>query len=248
MQTTTFKALLQDYARHARQSYAGLSTDDQELLCGDLNAAARWLWEETHSVALPDMLTSKTVTLATGGVIAAADVEDATFWSVWREDPRTVKPGTWMALMATGLGNGDVKVHDKAAGDSVFVFYKSPVLRWTTDRLEEASYPEGALAWFEAALSGDFTVPNGHVYRNITTGLANWDDLLDTASWLPVSVPVSLVNLLILAANEERLRLGSDVPGQASQAKARRDEAFDKVSLAASADPASAPWLCNSNS
>jgi hypothetical protein len=245
MQTTSFKILLEDYARHTRQPYSGLSLQDQELLCGDLNAGARWLWNQAHSLALPDMLESKTVTLAAGGLIEAEEIEDSTFWSVWREDPRLVRPGQAISLCATGQGNGDVLMHGESEDTEVFVFYKRPVLRWTFEREAAGEeMPIGALFWNDGDAS---RADDGHVYKALEGPPATTSNFGNSLKWEQIYVPVSMVDLLILAANEERLRLGSNVPGAAALEYQKLDLAWHAAYQAASRDFGKTPWLVNQN-
>jgi hypothetical protein len=239
MRTVSFNTLLTAFAGAARVGRTDLQASETDQLCADLNAAALWLWEtETHGMALPDMIKGKTVTLGTGGVIAAADIEDASFWSVWQSDPREKPMGErhGLQLPATSLSNGDVKVIDKAAATSVFVIYKSVPPQWTvTEASAACSYA-----------IGDLVYACGKVYKALVTEPTT-GDFTDTASWVEVTLPQSLQRIIVLKANNERLRLGANMPENAGRERAELLAAFDAAVLAASAEVGTKPWLYNQN-
>jgi hypothetical protein len=253
MRTLSFRQLLDSFMGAARRAPSEVTAGSAEetQFGADLNAAARWLWvTETHSMALPDMMTGKTVTLGTGGVIAATAIEDADFWSVWSVDPRTKLLGSREALQlpATALGNGDVAVHDKKATDTVYVLYKSPVPRWTTTRvIDVTTYAAAALVWWEGVIVTTYP-PDGHVYLNINpSGFSTSEDITDTGTWAKVTLPQSLEDIIVKKANYERLRLGTNMPENAGRERAELVAAVDAAFLAAAQVVSNKPWLYNQN-
>ena len=239
MRTITFQTLLTAFAGAARVGRATLQPEEESQFCADLNAASLHLWEvETHSVALPDMLTGKTVTLGTDGVIAAADIEDAAFWSVWQSDPREVVDGegrSSLQIRATALGNGDVKT-SRTAGTEVFVIYKTQVPQWTVTAASAAcSYAEGDLVLF-----------NGRVYRSLADDVSA-GDLTDTTNWEEVTLPQSLQRLVVTKANYERIRLGTNMPENAGRERFEYERALDSAFIGAQNEPSGKPWLYNQN-
>lgn len=254
MRTVSYSTLLADFAGKARVSRANLTADEKEQFTADLNAAALWLWEsETVTMALPDMITGKTVTLATGAVIEAADIEDANFWSVWQSDPRLQTNATYVSfdhlrLAAIGQANGDVKVIGSSAGDTVYVFYKSPAPQWTEVLLAEQDYAADSLVYFGTALTTPLTVADNNVYLNVSGGVSNWADLYDPTVWQPVTLPQSLQRIVVNRANYERMRLGANMPANASREEAETQRAFDLATIGAEAQPKNKPWLYNQNS
>jgi len=193
---------------------------------------------ETATQALPDMLTGKTVTLGAGGVIAAAEIEDASFWSVWESDPRATIWGEGrnaLQIHATGLGNGDVKV-DRAAGVEVYVIYKTLVPQWTVDKQLTC----GSFA------VGDLIYCNGKVYRSLADD-ANAGDLSDANVWAEVTLPQSLQRIVVLKANFDRLWQGTNTPAVAEPAQAELLRALDAAFAGAQALVGTKLWLYNQN-
>lgn len=99
----SFDTLLTEFCARARVPRSTAVATDLELMCGDLNAAAAWLWDTAMpQSALPEMLTGKTVTLAAGSVIPAASIDAATWWNVWASDPREALPNA-RARLRSGI-------------------------------------------------------------------------------------------------------------------------------------------------
>jgi hypothetical protein len=250
MRTISFQTLLNAYAGAARVGRATLQPEEEEQLCADLNAAALHLWEvETATMALPDLLTGKTVTLGTDGVIDAAEIEDASFWSVWKSDPRDVIWGygrNELQIEATGQANGDVKVNG-SAGDEVFVIYKTLVPQWTVERLEEGLYAEGTLVWTNEALPP--ILPDGHVYQALVAN-ADWADIEaphDVAKWRQITLPQSLQRIVVLRANFDRLWQGTNTPAVAEPAMIELNRALDAAFIGAQERLGAKRWLYNQN-
>jgi len=152
------------------------TTTEEARYCGRLNDAMRWLWfVALPQRVLPDMLTGATVTLGTGGQVAAADIESSSFWSVWQSDPRAEvlmdRPDARLRLEASQLGNGNLQVRNGSSGDSVFVFYRRELPIWTTVRAADGSFPPSALVWFQQAFLSNPT-PDGQVYKNFDPGFS----------------------------------------------------------------------------
>jgi hypothetical protein len=239
MRTISFQTLLNAYAGAARVGRATLQPEEEAQLCADLNAAALHLWEvETATLALPDLLVGKAVTLGTDGVLTAAEIEESPFWSVWKSDPRDVIWGygrNELQIPATGQGNGDVKV-EGATGDEVFVIYKSLVPQWTvTPPQLQCSY----------AL-GDLVFCAGRVYRSLGDEVSA-GDLTDTSSWAEVTLPQSLQRIVVLKANFDRLWQGTNTPAVAQPAMLELNRALDTAFIGAQERLGSKKWLYNQN-
>jgi hypothetical protein len=250
MRTVSFKTLMEAFAGYIGVDRTLLQANEERQLGAYLNEAALWLWEsETGTMALPDMMVGKTVTLATGGVITAADIEDASFWNVWQADPRLQQSFTvpHYRRQASQLENGDIKVFSAAAGEQVFVFYKSAVPQWTTERLEEEIYVADALVWFTNALPVPANFPNGQVYKNVANTTSDWSDLFDLTIWQPVTLPQSLQRIVQLKANYERVRRGAAMPQNASSEEADLRRALDLALISVSNEVNGKPWLYNQN-
>jgi len=240
MRTLPFKTLLTAFLGAARAGRANLQPQEEEQFCADLNAAALCLWEvETHSQALPDMLAGQTVTLSAGGVIPAATIDTASFWSVWKSDPRLSTDPNARArlnLQATGLANGDVKVLDAHAGDEVYVLYKTRPPQWTIEA------PSSARTYD----IGDLVNCDGRVYRSLVNE-ASAGDITDPALWEEQTLPVSLQRIVVTKANYERIRLGANMPENAGRERFEYERALDAAFLGAQNEPGAKIWLYNQN-
>jgi hypothetical protein len=251
MRTISFQTLLNAYAGAARVGRSMLQPEEEEQMCADLNAAALHLWEvETATMALPDLLTGKTVTLGTDGVIEAAEIEDASFWSVWKSDPRDVIWGygrNELQIEATGQANGDVKVNG-SAGDEVFVIYKTLVPQWTVERFVDGQQvPVGGLRWWETVVHPVHGVANGQVYQNVGAVDYNWSDLFNPTIWQPVTLPQSVQRIVVLKANFDRLWQGTNTPAVAEPAMLELNRALDAAFIGAQERLGAKRWLYNQN-
>jgi len=239
MRTVSYNTLLTAFAGTARVGRAALKDTEKEQMTADLNTAALWLWEqETHTMALPDMLTGKTVTPASG-LITAATIEEASFWSVWKSDPRLKQYGPERAALlldATGQANGDIKITDTTASTTVYVIYKTVPPQWTVDPASSSqTYDIGALVEC-----------SGKVYRSLIAE-ASAGDVTDPAVWTEVTLPQSLQRIILKKANTERLRLGNSMPAAAQSEELELMKALDGAYLAAQPLTNVKDWLYNAN-
>jgi hypothetical protein len=227
------------------------TTTEEARFCGRLNDAARWLWfTAMPRRALPGMLTGKTVTLASGGKVATADIEGSSFWSVWQSDPRAevLMDREWARLRLEGsaLSNGDIQVRGGVAGTTVYVIYKKPVPVWTVERLQELIYNTGNLVWLEQPITSPGDSPTGEVYKAQQMG-SDWTDIFDTAIWQPVSLDDTLEEIVLRKANAERMRADNQLATSARAEYEMLGEALDAALLGSEEGPMTKPWLYNWN-
>lgn len=239
MRTVSYNTLLTAFAGTARVGRAALQDSEKEQFTADLNTAALWLWEqETHTMALPDMLTGKTVT-PSSGLITAATIEEASFWSVWKSDPRLKEYGPERAallLEATGQANGDIKITDTTAPATVYVIYKTIPPQWTVD-------PASSSKTYDI---GDLVECSGKVYRALIAEAAA-GDVTDATVWTEVTLPQSLQRILIKKANADRIRLGNSMPAAAQSEELELMKALDGAFLSAQPITGIKDWLYNAN-
>jgi len=250
MRTVSFTTLMEAFAGYIGVDRTLLQANEERQLGAYLNEAALWLWEsETGTMALPDMMVGKTVTLATGGVITAADIEDASFWNVWQADPRLQQSFTvpHYRRQASQLENGDIKVFSGTAGEQVFVFYKSAVPQWTVTPIAAGLYAEGALVWNSVAVPP--ILPDGHVYQAVAPNAdaADIEAPYDVLWWRQITLPQSLQRIVQLKANYERVRRGAAMPQNASSEEADLRRALDLALISVSNEVNGKPWLYNQN-
>jgi hypothetical protein len=136
--TVTYQDLLWRLARDASLNpdvSAGtvtMTTLDAHRLTNWLNEGLALVWNYFEWVSLPQTMESRSVTLAAGAVIEASEIDDGDRWSIWESDPRLADERL-EELRMTGvrLNNGDVRVINASAGDSVYVFWQTPVPVWS---------------------------------------------------------------------------------------------------------------------
>ena len=248
--TLTFQDILIRFASQAQVALDAdtglptLSRQEEHRFTQYLNEAAAWVWRgKFDRWTLPELITGKTVTLGASGLITAATLDNATFWSVWDTDPRNAQltERQRLQLRATAKGNGDLLVDEGAAGNTVYVIYRTRVPKWTA--VTASGYTSTVTAetrlWNKLCGSdGD-----GEVYRALTAN-ANLDDFTDTAAWEPVNLEETLLETLVAKAMAIKLR--ND--GQPAIAAPHEEAAhlwLENRARDANADDK--PWLYNAN-
>lgn len=211
-----------------------------------LNEAATWIWRGKYqNWTLPDLITGVEVTLATGGIIEAADIDSADFWSVWSSDPRLALPEdrARLALRATAKPNGDLLLENGTAGDTVYVIYRIRIPKWTAV----------TASGFASTVSLDTRLWNkkcnndgdGNVYRALAADVSP-DDFTVTTNWLPVTLPETLLEPITAKALANKARADA----QFDIATAWEDQAerwMETRARAAEQQPGEKPWLYNQN-
>lgn len=211
-----------------------------------LNEAAAWIWRGLFkSWTLPDILTGDTVTLGTGGIIAATDVDSSTFYTVWESDPRLELPEDRHRLQkrASQKENGDIVVESGTSGDEVYVIYRTRIPKWTAvEATTAATVSIGTLLWDKTC--GD--CGSGNVYRALVAD-ASPDDFTDTSLWTPVTLPDTLLEPLTAKAMAIKLRTDGQ-PAIAATWEETAIEWMHSRSRESEVNPGEKPWLYNSNS
>lgn len=211
-----------------------------------LNEAAQWIWRGKYqNYTLPDLITGTSVTLTTGGIIPAATLDTSDFWSVWTSDPRLAQPEdrARLALRATAKANGDLLVENGTTGTTVHVIYRLRIPKWT------AVIASG----FVSTVSLDTRLWNkecnnegdGHVYRALAADVSP-DDFTDTANWLPVTLPETLLEPVTAKALASKARADAQFD-VAAQWDAEAQDWMETRALAAEQQPGEKPWLYNQN-
>jgi hypothetical protein len=223
-----------------------LSRQEEHRFTLYLNEAATWVWRGLFEQwTLPDLITGTEVTLATGGIIAAADIDSATFWTVWDSDPRLALPEARLRLQnrATAKANGDLIVEGGTAGDTVFVIHRLRIPKWT------AVLASG----FGATVSADTRLWNkecgsdgdGHVYRALAADVS--PDAFETpTAWLPVTLPETLLEPLTAKALANKLRTDGQ-PAIADSWETSARMWMESRAIEAERQPHEKPWLYNAN-
>lgn len=250
MSDLNFQEILYRFAAQAQvtlDATTGLpapSREEEHRFTIYLNEAAAWVWRSVYQQwTLPEMITGATVTLATGGIIEAADIDDATFWTVWDTDPRLELPEDRQRLQkrATAKANGDLIVEDGTVGATVFVIYRIRVPKWSAVLSDVPGDPpeqQGTRIWFKAE--------DGNVYRSVPDANNVHSDYQNPANWLPVTLPETLLEPLIAKALANKFL--SD--GQPAPAAALEEQAIawmESRALEAEKQPREKPWLYNQN-
>lgn len=248
--TLTFQDILTRFASQAQVALDAdtglptLSRQEEHRFTQYLNEAAAWVWRgKFDRWTLPELITGKTVTLGASGLITAATLDNATFWSVWDTDPRNAMPTERqrLQLRATAKGNGDLLVDEGAAGNTVYVIYRTRVPKWSAVTASGYTSTVTAETRLWNKLCG--TDGDGQVYRALTAN-ANLDDFTDTTAWEPVALEETLLETLVAKAMAIKLR--ND--GQPAIAAPHEEAAhlwLENRARDAHADDK--PWLYNAN-
>ncbi len=225
---------------------AKILRQEEHRLTNYLNQAATWIWRGKYQhYAIEDILTGTSATLATGGIIEAADIDSADFWSVWSSDPRLALPEARarLALRATAKANGDLLIENGNSGDTVFVFYRTRVPKWTAVTASGYTAPVSlnTRLWNkECNNDGD-----GHVYRALAADVSP-DDFTVTASWLPITLPEPLLE--VINAKAMAIKFRSETNFEAAQGWENfAHDWMEARARQAEQQPGEKPWLYNQN-
>ena len=247
----TYSDILTRFASHAQVALDEttglpvLNRQEEHRFTIYLNEAATWIWRGLYEQwTLPDLIEGTAVTLATGGIITAADIDNATFWTVWDTDPRLELPEDRQRLQkrATAKANGDLIVEDGTAGDTVYVVYRLRIPKWTAVLATAAVTVSIDTRLWDKVCDCDGT---GNVYRALIADVTP-DDFTVTTSWLPVTLPETLLEPLTAKALSLKMR----TDGQLDIANAWEDTAtrwMESRALESERQPFEKPWLYNSN-
>ena len=211
-----------------------------------LNEAAAWIWRGKYqNYTLPDLITGTSATLASGGIITAATIDSSDFWSVWSTDPRLELPEdrARLAIRATAKPNGDLLVESGTAGDTVYVIYRLRIPKWTAVLASDfgSTVSADTRLWNkECGNDGD-----GQVYRALAADVSP-DDFTVTASWLPVTLPETLLEPITAKALANKAR--ADAQFDISNIWEEQAERWMETrARAAEQQPGEKPWLTNQN-
>jgi hypothetical protein len=250
--TLTFQDILTRFASQAQVALDAdtglptLSRQEEHRFTQYLNEAAAWVWRgKFDRWTFPELITGKTVTLGANGLITAATLDNATFWSVWDTDPRNAMPTERqrLQLRATAKGNGDLLVDEGEAGTTVFVIYRTRVPKWSAVLASGYASTVSAETRLWNKLCG--TDGDGEVYRALIAN-ANLDDFTDTTEWEPVNLEETLLETLVAKAMALR-QMAAGLPASASQYEARAIDWLENRVREADINPSDKPWLYNAN-
>ena len=250
--TLTFSDILTRFASQAQVALDAdtglptLSRQEEHRFTQYLNEAAAWVWRgKFDRWTFPELITGKTVTLGVSGLITAATLDNATFWSVWDTDPRNAMPTERqrLQLRATAKGNGDLLVDEGAAGTTVYVIYRTRVPKWSAVLASGYASTVSAETRLWNKLCG--SDGDGEVYRALTAN-ANLDDFTDTTEWEPVNLEETLLETLVAKAMALR-QMAAGLPASASQYEARAIDWLENRVREADINPSDKPWLYNAN-
>lgn len=225
-----------------------LNRQEEHRFTAYLNEAAAWIWRGKYqNYTLPDLITGVEVTLGTDGIIAAADIDNADFWTVWSSDPRLALPEdrAALALRATAKPNGDLIVQNGNAGDTAYVIHRTRIPKWTAVLASGFGSTVSIDTRLWNKLCPNDADSDGHVYRALIAN-ASPDDFTDTASWLPVALPETLLEPITAKALSLRFR----ADGQYEAASQHEDVAerwMETRARAAEQQPYEKPWLYSEN-
>lgn len=236
-------------AQVALDEETGLPTpnrQEQHRFTQWLNEAATWVWRgQFQQWTFPELITGATVTLATGGIVTAADIDNATFWSVWQSDPRLAQEGERqrLALKATAKANGDLIVDGQADGAEVFVIWRTTIPKWSA--VLAAGFSQAVSVGTRLWNKQDGDCGDGHVYRALVAD-ATPDDFDSATQWAAVTLPEVLLEPVVAKAMQLKMR-GDGLPGVAQMWEGTALNWMESRAIEAERAPHEKPWLYNQN-
>lgn len=237
----TFAQLLSHWCHIAsvtKTAGAYAPTDNQRDDCAlALNDACDLIWRHFNDhVILPCLAVQKTVT-PVSGVIARADVEDSSKWSVWTQDPRaswSEGDGLWPAYLRKAVPDeSGLRVENLGSATTLEVFYQkeAPRFHW-------AAWVGSGHAY---AVDDVVLFTDGHCYKCL---MAHNSDVFATeladAKWRLQSVPVDLIQAVKLKLTEMRAANTTQRPAKEARARVTAESILEDVYLAAL--NAAPPW------
>lgn len=173
-----------------------------------LTLACEFAWQDWSPWALlPSLTESASVTPNGSHVIAWADLQYSSKWSLWTTDPRASyegEDGAWPDYRRLGVQHADgvLVVDDPAA--AMTAFYQKAAPQFTHVNVVSATtYASGDLVW--DGTDGTITATaTGHCYKAL--GAYAGSDIADTAKWRVQSVPEELRQALLARVDELRIK------------------------------------------
>lgn len=201
-----------------------------------LTLACEYAWQDwSNWMLLPSITESASVTPNGSHVIAWADLQNSSKWSLWTIDPRTsyeAGDGLWDSYRRKGVQHADgvLVVDDPEA--AMVAFYQKAAPKFTHVNVVSATtYATGDLVW--DGTDGTITTPaTGHCY--LALGAHAGSTIADTTKWRKQSAPEELRQAIMRRVNELRQGYQARQPQAAQQegltAEAMLEEIFQRHS------------------
>lgn len=210
--------LLTNAARNATTGFyeptVGAKADAAQML----TLACEFAWQDWSPWALlPSITESGSVTPNGSHVIAWADLQYTSKWSLWTTDPRESyesEDGLWETYARKGVQHADgvLVVDDPAAAMTAF-YQKAPPKFTHTNVVSATTYDEGDIVW-DGTDGTITTVATGHCYKAL--GDHPGSAIADTTKWRQQSAPEELRQVLLRWVYEMRENLNGQ-PQKASK-------------------------------
>lgn len=196
-----------------------------------LTLACEYAWQDWSPWALlPSITESASVTPNGSHVIAWADLQYTSKWSLWTTDPRasyTAGDGLWETYRRKGVQHADgVLVLDDPAAAMV-AFYQKAAPKFThTNVVSATTYAAGDLVW--DGTDGTITATaTGHCY--LALGAYAGSEIADTAKWRVQSIPEEMRQALMRRIHELRLNYQAGQPQTARQESATAESMMEDL-------------------
>lgn len=238
----TYAALLDDYCQLASVSINDTSGEyeptvpHKRTFSDLLTDACNYLWAfGSREFILPSLMEVASVT-PTSGVIARADFQDASKWSVWTDDPRsswTAQDGKWLDYRLYAVPDTDgLRVSDYKGDTSLTVFFQreAPVFDWR--------------AWDTSVVyfAGEVRIESGQCYKCLSdhTSTTFATDLAD-GKWRLQQIPAEMAQVIKAKIMELRAGNVTQRPGKEAVAIPNVERMLEK--LYATIANNAPPWL-----
>jgi len=191
-----------------------------------LTLACEYAWQDWSTWALLPSITESATVTPSSHIIAWADLQYTSKWSLWTTDPRTSYENgdtLWETYRRKGVqhANGVLVVDDP--GTTMTAFYQKAVPKFThTNVVSATTYAAGDLVW-DGTDGTITTAATGHCYLALGAHLGS--EIADTAKWRVQSAPEEMRQALIRRVAELRLNY------QAGQQQTSRQETATAESM-----------------
>lgn len=193
----------------------GMKADAAQLL----TLACEYAWQDwSNWLLLPSITESASVTPNGSHVIAWADLQYSSKWSLWTTDPRTsyeAENGLWQTYRRLGVQHADGVLVVDDPGAAMTAFYQKAAPKFTHVNVVGATtYAAGDLVW-DGTDGTITTTATGHCY--LALGAHAGSDIADTAKWRVQSAPEELRQALMQRVSELRQLHQAGQPQAAAQ-------------------------------
>jgi hypothetical protein len=168
-----------------------------------LTLACEYAWQDWSPWALLPSITESGSVTPSSHVIAWADLQYTSKWSLWTTDPRSsyeAENDLYKTYARLGVQHADGVLVVDDPEEAMTAFYQKAAPKFThTNVVSATTYASGDLVW-DGTDGTITTVATGHCYKALGAHLGS--DIADTAKWKVQSAPEELRQALMRRVSE----------------------------------------------